>query len=55
MAQVLGCWALTFPGGGLQVKAELGGNARRRWPKAALRHCIALALTYHRSGAKDYL
>jgi len=23
--------------------------------KAALRHCIALALTYHRSGAKDYL
>jgi hypothetical protein len=23
--------------------------------KAALRHCIALALTYHRDGAKDYL
>jgi hypothetical protein len=22
--------------------------------KASLRHCIALALTYHQSGAKDY-
>jgi hypothetical protein len=38
-----------------------GGNrsilldADRRLPKAALRHCIALALTYHRNAAKDYL
>jgi hypothetical protein len=38
-----------------------GGNrsilldAKKPLPKAALRHCIALALTYHRSGAKDYL
>jgi hypothetical protein len=24
-------------------------------PKAELRHCIALALTYHRNAAKDYL
>jgi len=40
---------------------SFGGNrsilmdADRPLPKAALRHCIALALTYHRSGAKDYL
>ena len=40
---------------------DFGGNrsilldADRPLPKAALRHCIALALTYHRSGAKDYL
>jgi hypothetical protein len=38
-----------------------GGNrsilldADRPLPKAALRHCIALALTYHRNAAKDYL
>ena len=38
-----------------------GGNrsilldADRRLPKSALRHCIALALTYHRNAAKDYL
>jgi len=38
-----------------------GGNrsilldARRPLPKTALRHCIALALTYHRDGTKDYL
>src|SRR5690349_4772846 len=37
---------------------SFGGNrsilldADRPLPKAALRHCIALALTYHRSGAK---
>jgi hypothetical protein len=40
---------------------DFGGNrsilldADRPLPKAALRHCIELALTYHRSGAKDYL
>jgi hypothetical protein len=40
---------------------SFGGNrsilldAGRPLPKAALRHCIALALTYHRGGAKDYL
>ncbi|WP_459850956.1 DUF1801 domain-containing protein [Dongia sp. agr-C8] len=40
---------------------SFGGNrsilldADRPLPKAALRHCIALALTYHRNGAKDYL
>jgi len=40
---------------------SFGGNrsilldADRPLPKAALRHCIALALTYHQSGAKDYL
>ena len=38
-----------------------GGNrsillqADQPLPKAALRHCIALALTYHRNGAKEYL
>jgi hypothetical protein len=38
-----------------------GGNrsilldADRPLPKAALQHCIALALTYHRNRAKDYL
>ena len=30
-------------------------DADQPLPKAALRHCIALALTYHRNGAKDYL
>jgi hypothetical protein len=40
---------------------SFGGNrsilldADRPLPKAALRHCIALALTYHRNAAKDYL
>lgn len=40
---------------------QFGGNrsilfdADRPLPKAALRHCIALALTYHRGGAKDHL
>lgn len=40
---------------------NFGGNrsilleAGRPLPKAALRHCIALALTYHRNGTKDYL
>ncbi len=40
---------------------SFGGNrgilldADQPLPKAALRHCIALALTYHQSGAKDYL
>ena len=40
---------------------SFGGNrsilldAGKPLPKAALRHCIALALTYHRNGAKDYL
>jgi hypothetical protein len=40
---------------------SFGGNrsivmeADRPLPKAALRHCIALALTYHRNGSKDYL
>src|SRR5262245_58720049 len=40
---------------------DFGGNrsilldADRPLPKAALRHCIALALTYHRNAAKDYL
>ena len=40
---------------------SFGGNrsilldADQPLPKAALRHCIALALTYHRNGAKDYL
>ena len=38
-----------------------GGNrsilldADRPLPKAALKHCIALALTYHRNAARDYL
>jgi len=38
-----------------------GGNrsilldADRPIPKAALKHCIALALTYHRNATKDYL
>jgi len=38
-----------------------GGNrsilldAARPSPKAALRHCIALALTYHQRAGKDYL
>jgi len=38
-----------------------GGNrsilldAARPLPKAALKHCIALALTYHRNAAKNYL
>jgi len=38
-----------------------GGNrsilldADQPLPKPALRHCIALALTYHRNGTKDYL
>jgi hypothetical protein len=31
------------------------GRPLSKATKAALRHCIALALTYHRSGAKDYL
>jgi hypothetical protein len=30
-------------------------DAGRPLAKAALRHCIALALTYHRNAAKDYL
>jgi hypothetical protein len=40
---------------------SFGGNRSilletdRPLPKAALRHCIALALTYHRNAAKDYL
>jgi hypothetical protein len=34
---------------------EIRSGSTIRIPKAALRHCIALALTYHRSGAKDYL
>ncbi len=40
---------------------SFGGNrsilldADRPLPKAALRHCIVLALTYHRGGSKDYL
>ena len=40
---------------------SFGGNrsilldAGRPLPKAALRHCIALALTYHQRAAKDYL
>jgi hypothetical protein len=40
---------------------SFGGNrsilldADQPLPKAALRHCIALALTYHRNAAKDYL
>jgi hypothetical protein len=41
---------LTF-GGNRSILLDAG----RRLPKAALRHCIALALTYHRNGAKDYL
>ena len=38
-----------------------GGNrsilldAAQPLPKAALRHCIALALTYHRNGGREYL
>jgi hypothetical protein len=42
-------------------RLTFGGNrsilldAARPLPKAALRHCIALALTYHRGGAKDFL
>jgi hypothetical protein len=42
--------ALTF-GGNRSILMD----ADRPLPKAALRHCIALALTYHRSRAKDYL
>jgi hypothetical protein len=40
---------------------SFGGNRSilldtdRPLPKAALKHCIALALTYHRNAAKDYL
>lgn len=40
---------------------SFGGNRSilfetdRPLPKAALKHCIALALTYHRNGSKDYL
>lgn len=41
---------LTF-GGNRSILLE----ADRPFPKAALRHCIALALTYHRNAAKDYL
>jgi hypothetical protein len=41
---------LTF-GGSRSILLE----ADRPLPKAALGHCIALALTYHRNGAKDYL
>jgi hypothetical protein len=41
---------LTF-GGNRSILLDAG----RPLPKAALRHCIALALTYHRNGAKDYL
>jgi hypothetical protein len=42
--------ALTF-GGNRSILMD----ADAPLPKEALRHCIALALTYHRSGAKDYL
>jgi hypothetical protein len=41
---------LTF-GGNRSILLE----ADRPLPKAALRHCIALALTYHRNAAKDTL
>jgi hypothetical protein len=41
---------LTF-GGNRSILLE----ADRPLPKAALRHCIALALTYHRNAAKDHL
>ena len=41
---------LTF-GGNRSILLE----ADQPLPKAALRHCIALALTYHRNAAKDYL
>jgi hypothetical protein len=41
---------LTF-GGNRSILLE----ADQPLPKAALRHCIALALTYHRNGTKDYL
>jgi hypothetical protein len=42
--------ALTF-GGNRSILMD----ADAPLPKEALRHCIALALTYHRGGAKDYL
>ena len=42
--------ALTF-GGNRSILMD----ADAPLPKEPLRHCIALALTYHRSGAKDYL
>ncbi len=41
---------LTF-GGNRSILLE----ADRPLPKAALRHCIALALTYHRNATRDYL
>jgi len=41
---------LTF-GGNRSILLDSG----QPLPKALLRHCIALALTYHRNAAKDYL
>jgi hypothetical protein len=41
---------LTF-GGNRSILLDVG----RPLPKAALKHCIALALTYHRNATKDYL
>jgi hypothetical protein len=42
--------ALTF-GGNRSILLDTD----RPLPKTELKHCIALALTYHRNGAKDYL